>query len=643
MHPVSDALTGHASELDPAADASPADVTPVAGPAVDVTPLAGPAAASTPQPRPAPTCDRCRDDRLGRGARWCPGCGAAVTPRTPRTPRARPPGPARHAGTPRSGALRWVASVLLLSLLVIGPAVVEQVRTGPVPPPPAGADPDDDTVSLPPADPGAATSDGLPATNPRVAALGTTRTSVGRDPTCSRADCVVWRSTILDQRPLLVTDGLAVHLGSYRMYGLDPDTGAWRWRRDHTDPRGVTPAAALNATYLDPDLLAIAYGARIRLHAASDGRLTGEADLAPRQVTGFHRRGDVLVTTAAPPSTVGTGAVAGGAPDPVWLVALAPDGAIRWEMEGMTLHPPEADGTPVTGASGATGAAGVTDPAAPLLVRHGEHLRRLDPATGAVIWSHPVAGRHVDGLTVLDPTTGTIEVLDPVDGEVVLWHRRPSALAAGVRSGVLVVVSGRDVEVVDAAGSTVLAAGALDPGRTVVVRTGADLRLVELPGPGRAASEPTVRSSGRLGTRTELPGGDGPPDLPAVPGDAGARELTVMARPDGILLADGDPRRVWVLDPTAGTLRRLDLVSTAAPDGFGLSGVEAWHADGLTFLRQGLELTVIGAAGELTVRGPTRVAGTDPLLVHGGSGTLRLDRGWLDDGPAREVPTRPLR
>ena len=121
-----------------------------------------------------------------------------------------------------------------------------------------------------------------------------------------------------------------------------------------------------------------------------------------------------------------------------------------------------------------------------------------------------------------------------------------------------------------------------------------------------------------------------------------------MPRIDGVLLADGSARRAWLLTPDGTELRRLDLTESNGSAGQAEAATpieiatEVWHQDGLSFLRRGVRLRVIGAGGKLTVRGAPQLAGTDPLLVHGGAGTLRLDREWLDDGPVSDGRTRPL-
>jgi hypothetical protein len=575
----------------------------------------------------ARTCPSCGRTWSDRGAVWCAGCGSSLPQAQPgRRATSNDGGGHREVGglAPTAATVRHrrgatvlalaavVASILLLAVLTDGPASNE-----PTEPPNATGSPGTGS-GVPPAPGGGTVELGAPA--PRSEGTGTWSpgTEAGSaavvpagtafppsEPTCDTEGCAVWRSTVLDQRPLLVNERLAVHLGLELLIGVDIDTGRWRWSRGHSDPRGVSPAAALTASHLDERTLAIAYGHRLRIHAAETGRILGEVDLAPIQVTDIRRHDGQLVVSGRARDRNDSG---------TRIVGLDDAGSVRFELE-VTL--------PIRGRSphGET--------TAPLLAISSGDLVRFDATTGVERWRRALDGRQVDGTTLLDRDTGEVTVLSTRDGRELLRLDRPGAVAAGVRGGVLIVTFADRIELHDRDG-TALGEVAVAPERTVVDTTGRQVVVAVLPAGDASDPEPRIRigrRTGGSGGLVALPSIADATTVPLPPGREPDR-VRSMRRADGVLIAGPDAGWAWVVDTRDATATRLDLPL--------LPQSEIGHGDGLTIVRNGQRLTVLGAGGSFGVRGVTQVAALDPLVIHGGSGTLRLDRTLVDGRPDGE-------
>jgi hypothetical protein len=410
---------------------------------------------------------------------------------------------------------------------------------------------------------------------------------------------------VLDQRPLLVNERLAVHLGLELLIAVDIDTGRWRWSRGHDDPRGVSPAAALTASHLDERTLVIAYGHRLRIHAAETGRVLGEVDLAPTQVTDIRRHDGQLVVTGWTRDRDDTR---------TRIIGLDDAGSVRFDHE-VTL--------PIRGQS----PSGNTT--APLLAVSSGDLVRFDATTGFERWRHALDGRQVDGTTLLNRTTGEVTVLSTRDGRELLRLVRPGAVAAGVRGGVLIVTFPDRIELHDRDGT---ALGGVDvaPERTVVDTTGRQVVVAVLPAADASDPQPQIRVGRRMagpGGLAALPSITDITTVPLAPGREPDR-VRSMRRADGLLIAGPDAGWAWVVDPRDATATRMELPL--------LPQSEIGHGDGLTIVRNGQRLTVLGAGGSFGVRGVTQIAALDPLVIHGGGGTLRLDRTLVDGRPEQQ-------
>lgn len=565
--------------------------------------------------RRCPGCGRIWSDRQ---ARWCGGCGSALTTRESQDgPRDEP----RETGTvpPRVDAPRRrtaaPAVAAVVAVVVGGLALAGAVRTGGDLPGSAastteqatgaavtstttGPAPGTGTVELatPAGDP--STTTWSPGTEPGAVAVVPSGSSFPPPaPTCDTEGCALWRSTVLDHRPLLVNDREAIQLGLDLLIAVDLDTGAWRWARGHNDPRGVSPAAALTASYLDDGTLVIAYGHNLRLHAADTGSVEAEVDLWPTQITDIRRHDGQLVVS---------GPARDRERDGTRLVGLDDTGQVRFDLE---VSRPIRQAAPALTTTG------------PLLAVTGGDLVRIDATDGSVRWRRTIDGRQMDGTTLLDPATGEVTVIGTVDGQDLLTLDRFGAIAAGVRGGVLAITFPDRVELHDRDGAPIGELPVTAPERTVIDATARYVTVATLPELGATAPRPTIRTGHRerggvllpsVTTSTSVPL---PPDLQPAP-------VLAMRRADGLVLAGPDASWAWVMDRRDGTLTDLDLPL--------LPTTEVEHADGLTLLRDGRQVTVVGAGGSFRARGVPQVASLDPLLLHGGAGTLRLDRTLVD-------------
>lgn len=560
--------------------------------------------------RRCPGCGRTWSDRQ---ARWCAGCGSALTTREsqdePRETGSVPP----RADAPRRRtavlAVAAVAAVVVGGLALAGagstggdlpgsPASTTEPTTGAAVAS-STTGPGTGTVELsPPAGDPSTTTTWSPGTEPGADAVVPSGSSFPPTaPTCDTEGCALWRSTVLDHRPLLVDDRQAIQLGLDLLIAVDLDTGVWRWSRGHNDPRGVSPAAALTASYLDDTTLVIAYGHQLRLHNADTGRVQAEVDLGPTQITDIRRHDGQLVVS---------GPTRDRERDGTRLVGLDDTGQVRFDLE---VSRPIRQAAPARTTTG------------PLLAVTGGDLVRIDATDGSVRWRRTIDGRQMDGTTLLDPATGEVTVISTVDGQDLLTLDRRGAIAAGVRGGVLAITFPDRVELHDRVGAPIGEAPVTAPERTVIDATARYVTVATLPEPDATEPRPTIRTGRRARGGVLLPSVTTSTSVP-LPPDLQPAPVLAMRRSDGLVLAGPDAAWAWVMDRRDGTLTDLDLPL--------LPTTEVEHADGLTLLRDGRQMTVVGAGGSFRAIGVPQVASLDPLLLHSGAGTLRLDRTLVD-------------
>ncbi len=543
---------------------------------------------------PHAACPSCGAEVVARSARWCTRCGAALV-----TPASVPDRATPERRTSRRTQVG--AAVVLALLLATGIAVLRWVDrgsddptttapAGPVTPPGAGG------VELRP-DPGL--GDLLAddrAVEPGSAAVVTPEDwsaadgGLGRSrPTCDVEGCALWRGTLLGDgalgRHLAVGTWQAVAVREQLLVAVDLDNGQLRWRV----PRPL-PDRRVHALHLDERVVAVANGTTVTTLHPRTGAVLGTSTPLPAVVRGFARVDGQLVA-------FGTG------PDGMLIAGLDERAQVRFvrtaRLDALLSRYP-------------------TGPL--LLVEEDGVLRRLDATAGTDRWSVSLDGLAKDGLTLLDRAEGRIEILDPRTGDALLTLLVPDAVAAGVRSGVLVVVTPDRLLLVGRDAAPIGEVVGLDPTVSVVTAAGPRVTVVHVPSGGAA---PRVEVRQAPGAVSGLPGPSDAFDIPGTDvfeGEFGriGRELGATRRSDGLLVATD--RDAWVVAPGAEEATPVDVPV----------GERVRHVDGLSIrlLADGLDLG--GAGGRMGVRGAFEVLSLDPLLVRGPQGTLRLDRTLLD-------------
>ncbi|MEX2550066.1 MAG: hypothetical protein WD638_07555 [Nitriliruptoraceae bacterium] len=533
-------------------------------------------------------CPNCSAPAPGRGDRWCARCGASLQE--------------SEAPQPNRDRRGWpLLGIVVLTLAVLA-AVLIQGRGQEDGPRRAGDEPTATTPGegavLLEREPGGDDRAGSPDAEPGSAAVAPDGEDPHGAPTCNRDGCARWRSTILDHRPLVVNEDLAIHLGLELLIALDVATGEWEWSRGHDDPRGVSPAAAFTALHLDDEVLAIAYGRHIRVHDASTGRLLGEVATDEPQISSLRRHDGRLVAS---------GHMAGTDHGNQLLLGLSDRGQVRFRLwvDRVVREPDQA----LAGNQ-------------PLLVVRDDRLEYINTVDGSVAWYRPLDGEQVDGTVVLDRETGIFAVLEFHDGRARIARTAPGAIAAGVRQGLVVVTYQDRIELFERDGRRLGEVAVDDPARTVLATTSRNVVVATLPS-RRSSERPDVRIGRRTGGVMPLPTIDRGAHVP-LPPDQRSAEVMAMPRSDGVLLAGPDPRDAWLVPTDGSEIRPLSL--GIGPDD------EVAHRDGLSFVRDDGRIRVIGPDGSVTAEQVRQVASTDPLLVHGGEGALLLDRSLLDRG-----------
>jgi hypothetical protein len=492
-------------------------------------------------------------------------------------------------------------------LAVVGWAVSRAQLDG-SPALPTATNPVDSEVELPTPVQGDRPSLASMGTQPGTAAYAPTGESrdAREGPTCDREGCAIWRSTAIDQRPLLYEDGLLVHLGGARLVGLDVDTGAWLWDVPHSDPRGIRPAAAFSAVALDRWALAIAYGTRVRIHDPDTGLISGELEVAPVNVSRLSRHDGALVAI---------GRARGE--DGVHVLGLGEDGTVRWQRQVDEVV--RSDGLARR----------------PLLVRDDDLLVRLDGRTGGGVWLREVGEGEVvttGQLVVIDGDGGEVRWLDAQDGSVKLTVAARDVRWATAAPELLSIATDSSISVHEPDGTQVNRVGHPRAPAAAVARV-AGTTVVALPAaPGATDVEGEVQ----LWDRSRLAS----PVVVPIPRDA-PREVasTQEEEPESaVRLEQADHRTVRVVfrDGAVDALGDVLTGELGARRVHAAAGEPVLRADGLTFVQvSGAELRIVPdtvGGAPLTVRRATQVAATDPLVVHGGAGALLLDRAALERG-----------
>ncbi len=482
-------------------------------------------------------------------------------------------------------------AVLAVAVVAAGLATLARLPAPDLTPPGSARDLD---VELPAdARPGPTTDDDAGGGN---GSDGTTGDGDRAPTPCFPGGCPVWVADEVDHRNVWVGDDLAVHAGRSGLLGIDLDTGAVRWRRPGGDATAAFPWHYAVQAAVDRDGVAVVDDRVLRVHDPLDGRPRGELVLPFERLHDLRWSEGVLQVTgggwqAAGPDVllfVSADATLQHAEEGLDGVALldedtlltldgdrqrlrlrgASDGAVRWESAGRS----------VWATVGATVVHAIDDDGA---------VTSVDRATGAQLATTGVEGhdrpeplddwllvRTDEGRTLVDPRAGSEPVrLPPAP-------RRTPGAAVAVQDRVVFAE----------------------------VTAGGDLAVVAADRDGGGASELLVAGDD-LDARSRVE--DHVLQVPDAPSDV----VDVVLGGGRVLVRlSVDPLEVVAVD-------RRELPTGAQV---------AWH-DGVTLVRHAGVTRVLGTAGSVELPGTVEVAATDPLLLHGSPGLLRLDRRTLFD------------
>lgn len=538
------------------------------------------------------------------GARWCGACGEVLDDDPPR-PAGGPSGTVVPERRWWHGAWRWALGVGVVAAVVAAVVVAGPVGGGGAPPV------DDEGVALPDeadlADPGGGDGNG-----------GDT----GSNMACAPPGCEVWRFDDPVGPGVVASDELVVHsvgdrVSGEEMVARDAADGRELWRRPAPGRVSQNP----QVTALSGHGLALVTGARsepgnetapedapprvrLSVHDPLDGSHRFDVQLDAEIVVGVDWIGQHLVVqTATPERQEGN------------VAAFSPGGELLWEHE-------------------AAGHLELLPDGQTLLERGEQRVRRIGVEDGEVAWevAGSVAGRPdpEDGLLVFDGRAGHVRVVDVVDGTTRTTVVSEGAdTAADLGPWVLVLHEG-ELRVHDRSSGQVLftqerGAGGLDAGpmRMASATRVGDRVVVAWEGYGTRDDGLELEVRGRDGDLERtlvVPEPDGAGEVPAR-GPVGLHHLT-PDRAVVLVSAPGSTDTVVAVDiPSGEVLRRW-------------SGMPVVHRGDLLALRREDGLSLLGPRGEVRVEHVGQVASTDPLVVYGVGGLMRLDRSLVADEDA---------
>lgn len=420
---------------------------------------------------------------------------------------------------------------------------------------------------------------------------------------CEPVGCELWRVDDVSVRPVLVSDAVVVSLGRDEVVGYDTGDGRVLWRFDV--PGEINPNAAalsdqgLAMVITEPD----GDGTVVAVHDPVDGTrrfdvpVAGAAGSIRTQVAWLEGH---LVVVGSPRTGSEDGDGDGDATRPL-VQAFSPDGSVVWSR------------TP-------TGAALVLDdPPAVLLLESG--VTRLDPTGGGDRWRAPapLASLSADGdrLLTLEEASGTVAVIDFATGAT-----SQSIIVEGARNafflGPWVAIDvGDELRLHDPADGAELFRRPTDgddqrpPARPSAVAVGDRVAVMGLDIHEDDGVElATYTSDGELEASVDLPF-DEPPVHPVLLEAAAGDVVHVASR--------GGPGDGLVVTVDLGSQRVIDVQE----------GRWALRRDGLLLVGVDQGVRLISPHGEMLARHAPHVASTDPLVVHGAGGILRLDADQL--------------
>jgi hypothetical protein len=429
---------------------------------------------------------------------------------------------------------------------------------------------------------------------------------------CEPVGCERWRSGAVAYRPVVVSDELAVHLGRSEVVGYDVEDGRELWRRPSPEDREVDPRSSA----LSDHGLAVVWGHApvpalveqpgvVSLYDAVDGTHRIDIDAGLEHMYELEWVHDRLVAVGLP-----TEAPHG---DPV-VVGISPNGEIVWRHE--VRQPPLL----------------LPEDAAVLLPREGVTL--IDVADGQTRWQLPgrLASASEPGreLILLDPQTG-VRVVDPATGRTLRTIAVGQAVQAEQLGPWIAVATPEEVRVHDRDSGEERFRRTLGTGTTP---DGVDRPTRRMPFAGVEMGERVIVAwtSDLASSEIEL----------ATYSLGGRREQTMRVElPEphllGLQLHRGDAQseivHVVAHGPTGGSVTSVNLDTQEIVEHEGRRPLST--RDGLLVASGDPGLHVMGPGGEITVRHADQLASTDPLIVHGVGGILRLDRDMItsDGGP----------
>jgi hypothetical protein len=448
---------------------------------------------------------------------------------------------------------------------------------------------------------------------PAVDELETPRMVAEPPPTvgCEPEGCLLWWSDEVDHRPVVVTGDLLVHDGRDELIALDARTGQVVWRHDHPETRpGPSFPQTRDAMLLDEDGLVLARGDHLWFREPGSGEMTSEIHVEGANLHQLERLGDGVLA-------IGTDSTS---PPHRGVLARISDrdrGVIQWRrtvgaVVGMVPSPPSPTGTVVVRVDGAVIGLGVSD---------GGERWRLDR-------SEPQAVLAESRLAVRGSDEQEVELVDPTTGEVLRRLRFDHGVRALSTAGrMLVVVAGdwthvvdpdsyRQLDARDVSGSVPAPAGAQVERRTVVLwptgdhRDGRELAIYGPVGGTVQLIELTIDTDVR-----PWPAQDRVDDI-------GDHAVRIVLADQQVIFVDVERGQVLrSLSPSNGWTTPeddLDPLREIAVETVSVHGT-------MVALRAASSVRLVTLDGSIELRGATRIASVDPLIVHGGLGAVRLE------------------
>lgn len=432
---------------------------------------------------------------------------------------------------------------------------------------------------------------------------------------CEPDGCLVWWTEHIDHRPTAVAGDVLVHEGRDGVVGIDVRTGELLWRRDLPENRPVvTPPYAPHLMVADAGGWVTARGSHLWFRTLSSGEIEGEAHLEDLRITRLERYGSGVL-------------VAGYPSDPPYgphderLVLVRNDGEVVWQHEDTRVLDVRTD-TPVG-----------------VLVDDEHEVAFLDPSGGTDRWRqeagdahHFFAGANLVRVTT-GPETAALERLQPFDGTLLQRREFDGELqfAFPIGASLLHAVVDDEAHLIDADSlrtREVRPARSFHPGEApIATRTRDGIAVLW---PDAESSDPELLVYGYGAGEPLRIALDRHPGVPQAGWneihDLGDGVVRVVLAGAQVIDVDLDAAEaVRVLSPAEGWYTEQGLLAALR----GADGDSLEFHGALVLVRADDEPRLVGERGEIHLTGASRVVSSDPLIVHGGAGAMRLDRDLL--------------